>query len=103
MTATPSALTLEANFDGLVGPTHHYAGLSFGNVASERNAHRAANPREAARQGLMKMQALAALGLPQGVLPPHERPHLPTLRRLGYSGTDARILARVARTAGTRP
>ena len=99
MTATASALTLEANFDGLVGPTHHYAGLSFGNVASERNAHRAANPREAARQGLMKMQALAALGLSQGVLPPHERPHLPTLRRLGYSGTDARILARVARTA----
>ncbi len=91
--------TLEANFDGLVGPTHHYAGLSFGNVASERNAHRAANPREAARQGLMKMQALAALGLPQGVLPPQERPHLPTLRRLGYSGNDAQILARVARTA----
>jgi succinylarginine dihydrolase len=91
--------TLEANFDGLVGPTHHYAGLSFGNVASERNARRSANPREAARQGLMKMQALGALGLPQAVLPPQERPHLPTLRRLGYSGTDAQILARVARTA----
>ncbi|MES0873721.1 N-succinylarginine dihydrolase [Sinimarinibacterium thermocellulolyticum] len=97
-TAKPEA-TLEANFDGLVGPTHHYAGLSFGNVASERNARRIANPREAARQGLMKMQALAALGLPQAVLPPQERPHLPTLRRLGYSGTDAQILARVARSA----
>ena len=24
----------EANFDGLVGPTHGYAGLSYGNVAS---------------------------------------------------------------------
>jgi succinylarginine dihydrolase len=90
---------LEANFDGLVGPTHHYAGLAFGNVASARNARRVANPREAARQGLMKIQALAALGLPQGVLPPHERPHLPTLRRLGYSGTDAQILARVARSS----
>ena len=26
----------EANFDGLVGLTHHYAGLSFGNEASTR-------------------------------------------------------------------
>ena len=26
----------EINFDGLVGPTHHYAGLSFGNVASTK-------------------------------------------------------------------
>ena len=24
---------MEANFDGLVGPTHNYAGLAFGNVA----------------------------------------------------------------------
>lgn len=93
--------TLEANFDGLVGPTHHYAGLAYGNVASERNAGTTADPREAARQGLAKMQALAALGIPQAVLPPQERPHLPTLRRLGYSGTDAQILARVARDAPT--
>ncbi len=28
----------EVNFDGLVGPTHNYAGLSFGNVASLNNA-----------------------------------------------------------------
>ncbi len=27
----------EANFDGLVGPTHNYAELSFGNVASRNN------------------------------------------------------------------
>ena len=26
----------EINFDGLVGPTHHYAGLSFGNEASTK-------------------------------------------------------------------
>ena len=25
---------VEVNFDGLVGPTHNYAGLSYGNVAS---------------------------------------------------------------------
>lgn len=90
---------VEANFDGLVGPTHNYAGLSFGNVASTRNARQPSNPREAARQGLAKMRALADLGLAQGVLPPQERPHLPTLRRLGFSGTDAQILARVHRQA----
>jgi len=49
----------EANFDGLVGPTHSYSGLSFGNVASQSNAASVANPRSAAKQGLRKMKALA--------------------------------------------
>ena len=87
----------EANFDGLVGPTHSYAGLSYGNVASARNQGAASNPRKAALQGLAKMEAVAALGLVQGVLPPHERPHLPTLRARGYEGSDAEILAKVAK------
>jgi succinylarginine dihydrolase len=91
--------TVEANFDGLVGPTHNYAGLAHGNVASARNADQPSNPREAALQGLAKMKALHALGLAQGVLPPHERPHLPTLRALGFSGTDAQVLARAHREA----
>ncbi|MFP5464883.1 MAG: N-succinylarginine dihydrolase, partial [Gammaproteobacteria bacterium] len=73
----------EANFDGLVGPTHHYAGLAAGNLASQHHAAQPANPRAAALQGLEKMRALAAMGLAQGVLPPQERPHLPSLRRLG--------------------
>ena len=30
----------EVNFDGLVGLTHHYAGLSFGNEASTRHRFR---------------------------------------------------------------
>lgn len=90
---------LEANFDGLVGPTHNYAGLALGNVASQRNRASPSNPREAALQGLAKMRAMAALGLPQGLIPPHERPHLPTLRRLGFSGSDAQVLARAAREA----
>lgn len=88
-------MTVEANFDGLVGPTHNYAGLSFGNVASFKNAQRASNPREAALQGLRKMKALADLGLAQGALPPHERPHIPTLRKLGFHGSDAAILGKV--------
>ncbi|MDR3433693.1 MAG: N-succinylarginine dihydrolase [Rouxiella aceris] len=83
----------EANFDGLVGLTHHYAGLSFGNEASTRNQRAVANPRLAAKQGLLKMHQLAALGFKQGVLPPHERPHLATLRQMGFHGGDAAVLA----------
>ncbi|RYF00271.1 MAG: succinylarginine dihydrolase, partial [Oxalobacteraceae bacterium] len=41
----------EFNFDGLVGPSHNYAGLSFGNVASFNNVKSASNPRQAALQG----------------------------------------------------
>ena len=87
----------ELNFDGIVGPTHNYAGLSYGNVASMRNKQAVSNPKEAALQGLAKMKFLADLGLKQAVLPPHERPHLPTLRARGYSGSDAEILAKVAK------
>lgn len=83
---------VEANFDGLPGLTHNYAGLSWGNVASGSNARAASNPREAARQGLAKMRRLLELGYVQGILPPHERPHVPTLRRLGFTGTDRHIL-----------
>lgn len=89
---------IEANFDGLVGPTHNYAGLSFGNVASEKNEGRASQPKRAALQGLAKMRFLRGLGLVQGVLPPHERPHVPTLRALGFTGDDGAIVERVAKT-----
>tara|TARA_R110002096_G_scaffold401386_1_gene598210 strand:- start:11492 stop:13048 length:1557 start_codon:yes stop_codon:yes gene_type:complete len=93
---TAGKRAVEVNFDGLVGPTHNYAGLSFGNVASEKNAAAAANPKEAALQGLEKMKALHDLGLVQGVLAPQERPDIHTLRRLGFSGTDAQVLAEAA-------
>ncbi|MFR9718091.1 N-succinylarginine dihydrolase [Aeromonas diversa] len=89
----------EVNFDGLVGPTHNYAGLSYGNVASQSNAKEASNPREAAKQGLVKMKALTDLGMVQGVLAPQERPDLATLRRLGFSGSDARVLEQAATQA----
>ncbi|GAA3531634.1 N-succinylarginine dihydrolase [Zobellella aerophila] len=87
----------EANFDGLVGPTHNYAGLSYGNVASQSNAQDASNPKEAAKQGLKKMKALSELGLVQGVLAPQERPDIDTLKRLGFTGTDAQILDKAFR------
>ncbi len=89
----------EANFDGLVGPTHNYAGLSFGNVASQSNAAQVSNPRDAAKQGLKKAKALADMGLVQGMLAPQERPDLHTLRRIGFSGSDADVLNQAAKQA----
>ena len=89
----------EFNFDGIPGPTHNYSGLAQGNLASERNKSQVAQPREAALQGLAKMRALAQRGIPQAVLPPHERPAMDALRTLGFTGSDADILARVARDA----
>ncbi|MDE2404917.1 MAG: N-succinylarginine dihydrolase [Sphingomonadales bacterium] len=73
----------EINFDGLVGPSHNYAGLSLGNLAATRNAGTVAHPRAAALEGLAKMRANLALGLPQGLLLPHDRPNEPWLRTLG--------------------
>ena len=84
----------EINFDALVGPTHNYAGLSDGNLASARNRDAVSRPRAAALQGLAKMARLAALGLGQGVLAPHERPHISWLRTLGFSGADREVWAR---------
>jgi succinylarginine dihydrolase len=90
---------IECNFDGIPGPTHNYAGLARGNLAAEKNAQQVANPREAALQGLAKMRALAARGFPQAVLPPHERPLVPALRLLGFSGDDGEVVARAWRDA----
>ena len=83
----------EFNFDGIVGPTHNYAGLSPGNVASVSHAGQVANPRRAALQGLAKMRLVASLGVGQAVLPPHERPRMRTLRQLGFRGSDEEVLA----------
>jgi succinylarginine dihydrolase len=82
----------EYNFDGLVGPSHNYAGLSFGNVASYNNVKSVSNPREAALQGLAKMRALASRGFGQALLPPQARPNFSLLRSLGFSGSDAEVI-----------
>ncbi len=92
-------MAIEVNFDAIPGPTHNYSGLSFGNLAAERHADLVSNPREAALQGLAKMRALAALGYPQAMLPPHERPAMWALRELGFAGTDADVLRRAAAEA----
>ena len=90
---------VEANADGLIGPTHSYAGLSPGNLASSLNRGEASNPRAAVLQGLDKMKRLADLGLPQFILPPHERPDIPFLRSLGFLGSDKVVLERAWRQA----
>ncbi len=90
---------VEANADGLIGPTHSYAGLSPGNLASSLNKGEASNPRAAVLQGLDKMKRLSDLGLPQFVLPPHERPNIPFLRSLGFTGSDAAVLERAWKDA----
>jgi succinylarginine dihydrolase len=64
----------EINFDGLIGPSHNYAGLSPGNLAATSNAGQISHPRAAALQGIAKMRANLALGLTQGIFLPLPRP-----------------------------
>ena len=73
----------EINFDGIIGPSHNYAGLSLGNLASARNAGQISRPRAAALQGIAKMRANLELGLAQGVFLPHRRPNRDWLAQLG--------------------
>ncbi|MGF1550644.1 MAG: N-succinylarginine dihydrolase [Sphingomonadaceae bacterium] len=79
----------EINFDGLIGPTHNYAGLSLGNIASTANRGAVSHPRDAALQGLGKMRAALALGLAQGLLLPHPRPDREWLALLGTTIAEA--------------
>lgn len=83
----------EYNFDGLVGPTHNFLGLSFGNLASAANARQPSAPRAAALQGLDKMRTVMGLGIGQGFLLPHMRPNADWLAGFGFSGTPAEICA----------
>ncbi|KTD51094.1 N-succinylarginine dihydrolase [Legionella quateirensis] len=89
----------ELNMDGLVGPTHHYAGLSAGNIASTTNALTPSNPQAAARQGLAKMRLLHNMGLKQGLLPPHQRPNLDLLRQLGFTGSPTEQINKANKAA----
>tara|TARA_B100000989_G_scaffold217606_1_gene165817 strand:- start:543 stop:1868 length:1326 start_codon:yes stop_codon:yes gene_type:complete len=82
----------EWQFDGLVGPTHNYAGLSYGNVASQTHAGNMSNPKRAALQGLDKMRFVASLGVKQAVMPPQKRPVLKALHALGFRGETAKML-----------
>jgi succinylarginine dihydrolase len=80
---------VEINFDGIIGPSHNYAGLSPGNLAATRNSGAVSQPRAAASQGIAKMRTNLALGLHQGILLPHPRPDHRWLTSLATSYANA--------------
>ena len=84
-----SRMLEEINFDGLIGPSHNYAGLSLGNLASAKHAGGTSQPKAAALQGLEKMRENVRLGLVQGVFMPLDRPHREWLAWLATSLEDA--------------
>ena len=87
----------EINFDGIIGPSHNYAALSLGNLASAGNAGSVSRPRDAALQGLAKMRAAMGLGLVQGFFVPLDRPATGWLRQLGFGGSDDDVCAAAAK------
>ena len=92
----------EINFDGIIGPSHNYAGLSLGNLASTRHGGQVSEPRAAALQGLAKMRANLALGLSQGIFMPQPRPDRAWLAELGTSIEEAEpVLAANAMSASS--
>lgn len=86
----------EINFDGIIGPSHNYAGLSLGNIASSSNAGEASYPREAALQGVAKMRHNIDLGLAQGFFMPLDRPNIGWLHALGTTVNQAEPHIRAA-------
>lgn len=86
----------EINFDGIIGPSHNYAGLSLGNLASARNAGAVSHPRAAALQGLEKMRGNIRLGLTQGIFLPQWRPDVAWLTKLGTDVGNAEPHIRAA-------
>jgi len=80
---------IEINFDGIIGPSHNYAGLSLGNLASTHNAGHVSQPRAAALQGIDKMRANLGLVLAQGIFVPHPRPDRAWLAELGTTIEEA--------------
>ncbi len=91
----------EINFDGIIGPSHNYAGLSLGNLASASHAGDASYPRAAALQGLAKMRHNLALGLAQGFLLPLPRPNARFLAAIGANGSEDRRLLAAAWSASS--
>ena len=89
----------EINFDGIVGPSHNYAGLSPGNLAATSHAGQVSHPRAAALQGLAKMRHNLELGLAQGILLPHPRPNSAFPGALGSGAESERHLAAAAWSA----
>ena len=92
---------VEINFDGIVGPSHNYAGLSLGNIASASHKGDTSYPRAAALQGIAKMRSNMALGLAQGFLLPLPRPNLGLMRDLAIDESAPRQLLAAAWSASS--
>lgn len=89
----------EWQFDGLVGPTHNYSGLSFGNIASELNKNSSSNPRAAALQGIQKMRLVMRKTGAQSFFIPQYRPIVSELYRLGFEGDLSLLLKKASSDA----
>lgn len=86
----------EINFDGIIGPSHNYAGLSVGNLASSTNKGIVSHPKSAALQGIEKIRHNLRLGLAQGFFVPLPRPNHEWLSDLGTTAADAPAILRPA-------
>ena len=92
---------VEINFDGIVGPSHNYAGLSLGNIASASHGGDTSYPRAAALQGIAKMRSNMELGLAQGYLLPLPRPNFGLMRNLALDSQAPRQLIAAAWSASS--
>jgi len=92
---------VEINFDGIVGPSHNYAGLSLGNIASASHKGNPSYPRAAALQGVAKMRGNMERGLAQGFLLPLPRPNFGLLRDLAVDAHTDRALMAAAWSASS--
>ena len=81
-------MAIVINFDGIVGPSHNYAGLSLGNLAATAHAGDVSYPKAAALQGLDKMRGNLALGLAQGFLVPLPRPNTAWLEQIAANDPE---------------
>lgn len=91
----------EINFDGIVGPSHNYAGLSLGNIASAGHKGDPSYPRAAALQGVTKMRGNLARLAVQGFLLPLPRPNGLLDHALGLDGSEAAALRAAAWSASS--
>ncbi len=92
---------VEINFDGIVGPSHNYAGLSLGNIASASHGGDVSYPRAAALQGVAKMRGNMERGLAQGFLLPLPRPNFGLIRDLAIDASAPRQLLAAAWSASS--
>lgn len=90
---------LEMNLDTLSGMTYGFSALSFGNLASMSHEAQVSNPYKTALEGLQKIHFLDSLGIKQAILPPHERPHIETLKNIGFTGNLESILSKTYKIA----